>query len=238
MKQNPLFFTPTFSDEQNEALQLSVNRCLNRLKFHLSKSTVDPEEEILTLPVCARAPLLALYFIKYDNAGADEKMHLLLLLYKIAVRIYDRHVLPNGYHQEYGYSRYAGEDAEKAFQVLLSSLFEDCEPNESPEAEWHTLRTDEILADLTRKMPISLNCLQKKYFYILVLQILAGYAADKMTLAAMLRKEPASSEKGFAEEMYKYHWQRFRLPRLSSQIERDLPTEDEYGLFFHNFSLC
>lgn len=236
MQENLLFSAPVFTQEEKDSLEHSVSRCAARFKF-VSKQQTDFEEEILPLPVCARAPLLALLFIDSDVEQREERLRLLLILYRIAVRIYERHILPDSYSVNGGYERFAGEDTEKIFDVLTDSVFEECDPEVSTIPEWKSPAIREILDALRLKIPFALHCHQLRYFCVLIMRILACYAADIKTFAEITRKEQLTPQKGFDEQTYKYRWRRFKLLKLANALIPILPSEDEYEKFFGSYSL-
>lgn len=227
----------------SKEISASFVRLAERVKMANVKTAcrMNLEEEILKLPVCARAPMLALYFLRicevssvYDKKKAAT-FELLFKLYQIAVRIYERHVLYGSYNGSIGIERFASEKN----QALISAL---CELIASPFKNsnvYNSRLAKEICFELQLKLQGAFVSLQLRDFCVVqIMQILAMYAQDVSRMSGFCNEANRGRTSTIAEEqLYKLKWERFSLPNLQYLFFEDLPTKEEYTEFFGEFSL-
>ena len=209
-----------------------------------SLGVYDAEKVILQLPICARAPLLAFYFMRIrgiveDRTDKHLRFVLLLSLFQAAVRIYERHVL-------YGISnRFIGTDHfdNKNVKQLITNLEIRQQTNtfELDSVIDNNPYYKEVLYEV--KHNALLNCKVKAtisdYFVKKVMQFVALYAQDVQTFYSMdvqtfyVRTHPSICD----EQLYKQSWTKFKLLTVKSLFFLNDLSEEEFAEFFENYSL-
>lgn len=220
-------FSETNADEK---LKSMIEECAGGTKL----SVYEVEKAILPLPICARAPLLALYFTRVRGIVKDNSMELsrfvlLINLFKIAVRIYERHVLYGASNRFIGTDRF---DSQKVKQLI---------ENLKTRQQTNTFKLDsfidndpyykEVLFDV-RNVNCRLKATISDYFVKKVMQLVAFYARDVQSFYSVRTATVACEE-----QQYKQTWMKYKLLTVKSLFFlNDLAAED-FAEFFENYSL-
>lgn len=218
-------FAETNVDTQ---LKSAINRYVATAKF---SERTNLEEIIQRMPIYARAPLFALYFMRVRGVGKKQaNFELLVRLFQIAVRIYERHVL-------YGTSnRFIGTDRfnSKSVKRLLDSLGRKIQfqSEETPDVD-NDLYYKEVVLDLRQHLPnFHVGEMLRDYCAMKVIQFVALYAQDVQNLDL---KRPNVSV--CEEQLYKQGWGKSKLLTAKSQIFENNLGAEELSEFFENYSL-
>lgn len=190
----------------------------------------DLEEIILQLPICARAPLLALYFLKVRGTKSQQaNFELLIRLFQIAVRIYERHVLYGASNRFIGTDRFSG----KSVKQLVADIGEMIQVRNFEGNVTNNSYYQEVMFDLYQKLPnFHVGHLLSNYCAMKVVQFVSMFAQDVQNLYSA-RSSVSISE----EQLYKQGWVKYRLLTAKSLFfKNDLAPED-FSEFFENYSL-
>lgn len=208
-------------------LKTAIDRYVCAAKF---PKYSDLEEIIFQLPICARAPLLALYFLKVREAKNQQaNFELLIRLFQIAVRIYERHVLYGASNRFIGTDRFSGKNVKQ----LVADIGEMIQQRGFDGSVTNNLYYKEVMFDLCQKLPnFHVGLLLSNYCVMKVMQFVSMYAQDVQNLYSV-RSGVAICE----EQIYKQGWGKYRLLTAKSRFfENDLATEN-FSEFFENYSL-
>ena len=208
-------------------LKNAIDRYVRAAKF---PKYSDLEEIILQLPVCARAPLLALYFLKVREAkNQHANFELLIRLFQIAVRIYERHVLYGASNRFIGTDRFSGKNVKQ----LVADIGEMIQQRSFDSNVTNNPYYKEVMFDLHQKLPnVHVGLLLSNYCVMKVMQFVSMYAQDVQNLYSV-RSGVTICE----EQIYKQGWGKYRLLTAKSRFfENDLATEN-FSEFFENYSL-
>ncbi len=231
-------FAETNADDQ---LKSMISECINGTSLKIS----DAEDVILQLPICARAPLLSLYFTKVRGIMEDSSVEyhrfvLLLSLFQVAVRIFERHVLYGISNRFIGVDRFDNKNVKQLIKNLgirqQTNTFElDSIIDNNPYYK-------EVLYEVKHNNAL-LNCDVKAtisdYFVKKVMQFVALYAQDVRTFYSMdvqtyyVRTNPSICD----EQLYKQSWIKFKLLTVKSLFFLNDLSEEEFAEFFENYSL-
>lgn len=189
----------------------------------------DFESVILSLPICARAPLLALYFANRENTK-QRNFDVLVRLFQIAVRIYERHVLYDVSKEcSEALDRFVGSDVQQLISNISTRLqtarsYKDSCIDNHPYYK-------EVAFDLGQcAFCAAMPSVLLNYCVMKVMEIVALYAADVAMLSTVKTK--------LCDELdYKEWWKLCCLPVFSCLFFPNNLTEDNYEEFCKNYSL-
>lgn len=217
-------FAETNVDTQ---LQLAINRYVATAKF---SERTNLEEIIRQMPIYARAPLFALYFMRVRGNGKQANFELLVRLFQIVVRIYERHVLYGTSNRFIGTDRFNCKSVKRLLDRLGSKI--QLQSEETPDVDSNPYYK-EVVQDLRQYLPnFHVGAMLRDYCAMKVIQFVALYAQDVQRLD--LRRPNVSV---CEEQLYKQGWCKAKLLTAKSQIfENNLETED-FSEFFENYSL-
>lgn len=220
-------FSETNADEK---LKSMIEECVVGTEL----SVYEVEKIILPMPICARAPLLALYFnrvygIVKDNSVELERFVLLVKLFQTAVRIYERHVLYGASNRFIGTDRFDNKNVKQLIENLKMRQ------------QTNTFKLDsvidndpyykEVLFDV-RNVNCRLKATISDYFVKKVMQLVALYAHDVQSFY-MYRKTSIVCD----EQYYKQTWMKYELLTIKSLFFLNDLVEEEFAEFFENYSL-
>ena len=189
----------------------------------------DFESVIVSLPICARAPLLALYFTNRENL-MQRNFDVLVRLFQIAVRIYERHVLYDVSKEcSEALDRFVGSDILQLINSINSRI------------QTNTFKLDSVIDNHPYYKEVAFDLKQcafcaampsvlLDYCVMKVMEIVALYAADVAMLSTVKTK--------LCDELdYKEWWKLYCLPVFSCLFFPNNLTEDNYEEFCKNYSL-
>lgn len=223
-------FAETNADDK---LKSMIGVCINGTSLKIS----DAEDVILQLPICARAPLLALYFTKVrgiveDGTLQHHRFVLLISLFQTAVRIYERHALYGAYNRFIGTDRFDNTNVKR----LVDNL--------GVRQQTNTFKLDsvidndpyykEVLFDVkhNKLMNCNVKATISDYFVKKVMQFVALYAQDVQKFYSVRGNSTICDE-----QLYKQSWNKYKLLTVRSLFfTNDLELE-ELTEFFENYSL-
>lgn len=224
-------FAETNADDK---LKSMISDCVSGTSLRV----YDAEKVILQLPICARAPLLALYFmrirgIESDNSDKYCRFVLLLSLFQAAVRIFERHVLYGASNRFIGTDRFDNKNVKQLITNLgirqQTNTFElDSVIDNNPYYK-------EVLYDVKYNNAL-LSCRVKAtisdYFVKKVMQFVALYAQDVRTFYSVRANSSVCDE-----QLYKQSWAKFKLLTVKSLFFPNDLEPEEFAEFFENYSL-
>lgn len=223
-------FAETNADDK---LKSMISDCV----LGTSLRVYDAEKVILQLPVCARAPLLALYFmrirgIESDNSDKYGRFVLLLSSFQAAVRIFERHVLYGASNRFIGTDRF---DNKKVRQLVTNfGIRQQTNTFELDSVIDNNPYYKEVLYEV--KHNALLNCKVKAtisdYFVKKVMQFVALYAQDMQTFYSVRANSSVCDE-----QLYKQSWAKFKLLTVKSLFFPNDLEPEEFAEFFENYSL-
>ena len=194
----------------------------------------EVEKIILPMPICARAPLLALYFTKVRGIVKDYSVELsrfvmLVKLFQTAVRIYERHVLYGASNRFIGTDRFDNQNVKQLIENLKirqqTNTFKlDSVIDNDPYYK-------EVLFDV-RNVNSRLKATISDYFVKKVIQLVALYARDVQIFYAH-----QSATMVCEEQYYKQTWIKYKLLTIKSLFFLNDLAEEEFAEFFENYSL-
>lgn len=217
-------FAETNADSE---LKTAIDRYVCAAKF---PKYSDLEEIILQLPICARAPLLALYFLKVREAkNQHANFELLIRLFQIAVRIYERHVLYGASNRFIGTDRFSGKNVKQ----LVADIGEMIQQRSFDGSVTNNLYYKEVMFDLCQKLPnFHVGLLLSNYCVMKVVQFVALYAQDMQTFYSVRANSSVCDE-----QLYKQSWAKFKLLTVKSLFFPNDLEPEEFAEFFENYSL-
>lgn len=224
-------FAETNADDK---LKSMISDCMSGT----SLGVYDAEKVILQLPICARAPLLALYFMRIrgivkDHTDKHLRFVLLLSLFQAAVRIFERHVLYGASNRFIGTDRFDNKNVKQLVTNLgirqQTNTFElDSVIDNNPYYK-------EVLYDVKYNNAL-LSCRVKAtisdYFVKKVMQFVALYAQDVRTFYSVRANSSVCDE-----QLYKQSWAKFKLLTVKSLFFPNDLEPEEFAEFFENYSL-
>lgn len=221
-------FAETNADSE---LKTAIDRYVCAAKF---PKYSDLEEIILQLPICARAPLLALYFLKVREAKNQQaNFELLIRLFQVAVRIFERHVLYGASNRFIGTDRFDNKNVKQLITNLgirqQTNTFElDSVIDNNPyyKEVLYEVKYNKALLNSTVKATIS------DYFVKKVMQFVALYAQDMQTFYSVRANSSVCDE-----QLYKQSWAKFKLLTVKSLFFPNDLEPEEFAEFFENYSL-
>lgn len=203
-----------------------------------SLGVYDAEKVILQLPICARAPLLAFYFMRIrgiveDRTDKHLRFVLLLSLFQVAVRIFERHVLYGASNRFIGTDRFDNKNVKQLIKNLgirqQTNTFElDSVIDNNPyyKEVLYEVKYNKALLNSTVKATIS------DYFVKKVMQFVALYAQDMQTFYSVRANSSVCDE-----QLYKQSWAKFKLLTVKSLFFPNDLEPEEFAEFFENYSL-
>ena len=218
-----------FDDE----LKSRISECIKGTSLKVSEA----EGVILQLPICARAPLLALYFTRIrgivdNNSEAFCRFAVLIKLFQITVRIYERHVLDDADSRFIASDRFCNEKVKQLVQNMGIRL------------QTNTFKLDsvidndpyykEVLFDLkyAEQCNFSIKPTISDYFVKKVMQFVALYAQDVQEFYSTRANAPVCEE-----QLYKQSWSKYELPTVNNPFFPNDLEQEELAEFFENYSL-
>ncbi len=217
----------------DDKLKSMISECIGMTSLKISEA----ENVILQLPICARAPLLALYFVKIrgiedENSKKFDRFAVLIKLFQIAVRIYERHVLGGASNRFIGTDRF---DNKKVKQLV---------ENLGVRQQTNTFKLDsaidndpyykEVLYDLkhAKQCNFVVKATISDYFVKKVMQFVALYAQDVQKFYSVRANSSVCDE-----QLYKQSWSKYKLLTVRSLFFPNDLEPEELSEFFENYSL-
>lgn len=220
-------FSETNADEK---LKSMIEECAGGTKL----SVYEVEKAILPLPICARAPLLALYFTRVRGIVKDNSMELrrfvlLIKSFQTAVRIYERHVLYGASNRFIGTDRFDNQNVKQLIENLKirqqTNTFKfDSVIDNDPYYK-------EVLFDV-QSVNSGVKATISDYFVKKVMQFVALYARDVQTFYTH-----RSTAVVCDEQYYKQTWIKYKLLTVKSLFFLNDLAEEDFAEFFENYSL-
>ena len=193
----------------------------------------DFESVVVSLPICARAPLLALYFANRENLR-QRNFDVLVRLFQIAVRIYERHVLyDKPEERSAAIDRFVGSDILQLINSINSRI------------QTNRFKLDSVIDNHPYYKEVAFDLKQctfcsampsilLDYCVMKVMQIVALYAGDVLLF---LNNSAKSCEELEYKKWRNIHNTSSNMQSFSCLFFPNNLTEDNYEEFCKNYSL-